>query len=467
MIALVLDSGFVELNMNITVPQGFEPRPYQLALFQAMDGISGKPGTKKKKAIQVWPRQIGKDTGDFAYMVKEAAVKPGNYFYIFPTKEMARRALWEKIMDDGVRLLELMPSELVKRLSNQEMLMELTNGSTIRALGVDKDSESIRGITPTGVVYSEFAYSDITTYRALLPAIDKNNAWIIINSTPNGRNHFYNLHLYAKNSDEWHYTFLQCLWPDRPNYIHVFDQKYFLSLVDSGSMTWEDIEREYGCSFSTGMKGSFYADYLEKAQEEGRIGEFIFDPTLKVDTFWDLGYDDDTAIWFRQRLGNHLVFIDYYEERVKDLSHYVAMLESKGYKFGTHFLPHDARQKNVQTGQDTATLLELLLERAGVTGSVEVLDRSGKQDGINSVRARFPRYCFDYDNCRKGLKHLEMYHRKYDKRREIFITEPVHDEHSHSADALRVEAMSEDLNHDPFFSINKLSIIQEDDPWKT
>ena len=44
-----------------------------------------------KGAFLVWPRQVGKDTSCYAYLAKRAVEYVGNYFYIFPTKEMARK----------------------------------------------------------------------------------------------------------------------------------------------------------------------------------------------------------------------------------------------------------------------------------------------------------------------------------------------------------------------------------------
>lgn len=90
---------------KVTIPQHFEPRDYQLPLFQAFDA-------GKRSLFLVWPRQIGKDTSCWALMVKEAVRVPGNYFYVFPTKEDARRALWEKVLSDeaaGKKLLDLLP----------------------------------------------------------------------------------------------------------------------------------------------------------------------------------------------------------------------------------------------------------------------------------------------------------------------------------------------------------------------
>src|SRR5579872_5348467 len=99
--------------MPIQVPNNFTPRDYQLKFLEAMDGTftsKGElvPGTKKYRAILRWHRRSGKDTTCFCYMVKEAFRVKGNYYYIFPTKEEARKALWENF-NRGWKILDYIP----------------------------------------------------------------------------------------------------------------------------------------------------------------------------------------------------------------------------------------------------------------------------------------------------------------------------------------------------------------------
>lgn len=440
----------------ITVPHKFNPRPYQLELFKALD--SGK-----KRAILRWHRRAGKDKACWCYLIKEAARVAGNYFYVFPTKTMARQALWENVDSSGFKLVNHLPKEFIKRISNQEMLIELNNSSTIRVLGYDKDPDSIRGIAAKGAVFSEFAFSDPDSYKNMIPALRESDGWVIFNSTPNGRNHFYDLWNATHQSERWFASQIQTYWPDRDNYSGLVKPEVFPQIIEEEGLTEEDVEREYGVSFNSGMKGSFYMDSIEKAYTSGRIAEFCYDDMYTVDTFWDLGVDDSTAVWFRQRIGNRLVFIDYFEESGKNLQFYVKMLESKGYKYGTHYLPHDARQRSLQTGSTTADMFEHLLTNSSNYGIVEVLERAPVQDGINAVRSRFSRYHFDSVKCNTGLKKLELYHRRYDNRRAVFLKEPVHDSNSHAADAIRMEAISEDIRYDAFNKVNNIKAVTDFD----
>lgn len=445
------------MTNQVTIPYNFTPRNYQLALFQAMDGIIGKPESRKRRGMLRWHRRAGKDKCCWCYLIKEAAQHSGNYFYVFPTKTMARQALWENIDKDGFKLLDHIPKEYIKRQSNQEMLLELVNGSTIRVIGYDKNPDSIRGIACKGVVFSEFAFSDPESYKTMIPALRESEGWAIFNSTPNGRNHFYDLWENVVNSKNWYCSAMQTYWPDRPGYSGLVPHKDFPMIKEEEGLTEEDVEREYGVSFNSGMQGSFYAEQIETAYSEGRVSDFCYDDTHLVSTFWDLGVDDSTAIWFAQRRGNQYIFIDYFEDSGKDLVHYARILESKGYNYDNHYLPHDARQRSLQTGVATADMFEDLLKNYGVSGYVYVLDRAPIQDGINATRKLIKRCYFDSSRCLEGIKKLELYHRKYDKKRQVFLKEPVHDGNSHCADAFRMVGLSEDTRFDPFYSTNNIT----------
>jgi hypothetical protein len=83
---------------------------------------------------------------------------------------------------------------------------------------------------------------------------------------------------------------------------------------------------------------------LADARATNRITRVPFDPALKVDTDWDLGVRDSTAIWFSQSLRTGEVrLIDYYEAGGEGMPHYVQVLQDKartlGYVYGEHWAP--------------------------------------------------------------------------------------------------------------------------------
>ena len=436
---------------QITIPHNFIPRPYQLEVFKEMDGIIGKPDSRKRRALLRWHRRAGKDKCCWCYMIKEAAQVPGNYFYVFPTKTMARQALWENVDSSGFKLLDHIPKEFITRRSNQEMLLELNNGSTLRVLGYDKDPDSIRGIACKGVVFSEFAFSDPESYKTMIPALRESEGWAIFNSTPNGRNHFYDLWQSVFRSERWFASLLQTYWPDKPGYSGLIKPALFEEIRHEEGLTEEDVEREYGCAFNTGMKGAIYSDELEAAFKSKRIGTYIYEENVLVNTYWDIGISDSDVCWFAQQSGNAITMIDYFDDSGLGTDQLAIMLKNKGYKYDTHYLPHDAGHRI--KGQSVKTIAEHLeesLKKYGVTGVVDVLPKtSSVQTSITNVRKMFPRVRMDHENCNVGITHLELYHRRYDKRRKTFLKDPHHDEHSHAADAFRMVAESLDILPDP------------------
>ena len=65
-------------------------------------------------------------------------------------------------------------------------------------------------------------------------------------------------------------------------------------------MTADEYAQEYECSFEASVKGAIYAAEVSAARDAGRVTSVPYDPVLPVDTDWDLGVGDCTAIWFSQ-----------------------------------------------------------------------------------------------------------------------------------------------------------------------
>ena len=430
---------------QVSIPKGFTPRDYQLKAMQAFYGTKGMPETQRRRMFLRWHRRSGKDFFCWALLIREAFQRKGLYYYFLPTYSQAKKVIWEGISNDGLKFIEMIPKEFIKRISNQEMIIELTTGSIIRLIGTD-NYDSIRGTNPVGCVFSEYAYQDPTAWEVIAPILRLNKGWAIFNSTPNGRNHFYNLEISVKGSDKWYVSELQTLWAKRPNYTGLVDPEGIQEEIDEGRDE-EYIEQEYGVSYAAGLKGSFYIDNIAEAMATGRIGNY---PASKgyVDTFWDLGVDDSTAVWFRQLDGRRIVWIDYVEDAGKDIQHYANMLKEKGYKYRTHYLPHDGGHSSIQTRFTTDELFRVACKDAGISDDVVVTPKMGVQDSINGVRKRFPYYFFNEPATRDGIAKLELYHRKWDPKRKIFLKEPHHDWCSHAADAIRTEVVAEEYERE-------------------
>ena len=134
--------------------------------------------------------------------------------------------------------------------------------------------------------------------------------------------------------------------------------------------------------------------------------------------------------------GSQLRVIDFHEDNFKEIPDYCNVLEEKGYEYGLHWLPHDA--KPLRLGMGGKTILQQFVdigEKKNI-GDFVICPRIGKEDGIQAARATFPYCVFNKTKeVEKGFEHLKSYKRTYDEVKKVFSLTPVHDEHSHASDA--------------------------------
>jgi hypothetical protein len=145
-----------------------------------------------------------------------------------------------------------------------------------------------------------------------------------------------------------------------------------------------------------------------------------------VHTAWDLGVSDSTAIWFFQVSRAEVRVIDYYEASGYGLPHYAAVLTSRGYNYGTDYLPHDAQARQLGTGRSLWETLHSLTNRIP-----RVLAQQNLMDGINAARISIASCWFDTYKCHDGLEALRAYRADYDDKRKAFTDRPRHDWASH------------------------------------
>lgn len=238
--------------MQIQLPHKFNPRPYQLSLLSALDnGVN--------RAVIVWNRRSGKDKTCFNYMIKRAFEKVGTYFYFLPSYTQAKKVIWDNIDNDGFKMLEHIPKELIKGTNGTELKIELINGSIIQLIAADEFGKSGVGTNPQGVVFSEYSITDPNAWKFVSPILAANGGWAIFNFTPRGMNHAYTLLQKAKENDNW---FTQVLTVDDT---HVFTAEALEE--ERGNHPQDFFEQEYYCKFIEGA-GQFFKRINENRIEE-------------------------------------------------------------------------------------------------------------------------------------------------------------------------------------------------------
>lgn len=189
-------------------------------------------------------------------------------------------------------------------------------------------------------------------------------------------------------------------------------------------------------AFRVSLEGAYYEKHVNAVFGENRIGFYPVDPRYPVDTAWDLGMNDSTAIVFFQSIGPEIRFVDFYESSGVGLQHYVEVLRGKNYRYGRHILPHDVNVRDLSTGVSRLTMLWDL----GLA-NVQVAEKIFIADGIEKVRQLFPRFRFDKQKAHKILDALQSYRKKWDAKAGVWQDSPFHGPESHVADAVRTMAV--------------------------
>jgi hypothetical protein len=199
---------------------------------------------------------------------------------------------------------------------------------------------------------------------------------------------------------------------------------------------WREFPSTPDEAFQVSLEGTYYAVQLQAARKQGRIARVPLDPSMPVNTFWDIGANDETAIWLHQEHRGIHRFVGFYEASGESFSHFVSWLQSKGCVWGTHFLPHDAEHKR-QLGMRNLCAREMLEELAP-GWRFEIVPRIHETiHGIQQTRDAFPLCEFDANDCKEGLAHLELYRKEWNDRLGTWRDHPRHDSHSNGADAFR------------------------------
>lgn len=405
-----------------------------------------------KRALYTWHRRAGKDDLALHWTARCAIPEPefggrvGGYWYMLPMASQARKAIWEAVNPhSGIRRIdEAFPLELRDVTRENEMFIRLKTGSTWQVVGSD-NYNSLIGSPPVGVVFSEWSLSNPAAWAYLRPIFRENGGWALFNFTPRGRNHAVTMFEGAQNDPDW---FVQKLTArdtgvfseeDLAKELAEYIRDYGL---DEGTARFNS---EYMCSFEEAIPGSFYGTEMSALDQAGRLCRVDYDPLLPVYTSWDLGWTDDTAIWFFQLGRMEVRFIDYYAASGEKISHFAKVLQDRRsrlnepYVYAKHYLPWDARPATLAS--DGRSILEQLASFVGI-GLLEIVPNLDDEDQIQATRALLSRVWIDGERCADGINCLRSFHRKWDQDKRVFSRKYEHDWSSHGAKSFGYAAVS-------------------------
>jgi len=380
----------------------------------------------KRWACLVAHRRAGKTVAAVNDMIRAAAMYQGPYglfAYVAPYRSQAKAVAWQYFKDGA--------QPIIQSVNEQELTITLINGAQIRLFGAD-NADAMRGMGYSGVYADEYGdWKPSVWGNVIRPALSDKNGWCVFGGTPKGRNQFYDIYQLAQRlPDEW---FLLRLPASSSGLLPAGE------LAAARAQLAEDqYLQEYECSFEAAILGAFYGKEMREANDQGRITNVPYDPDMPVYTAWDLGWRDDTAIWFYQITRGEIRVIDFYAVSGEDIHTIADVVTKKPYRYAKHYLPHDARAKSLQTGK---SIIEQLAAQLDI-GKLAVVPDIGVQSGIQAVRMMLPRVWFDATKCSDGIEALRQYQREYDEDKKAYRQSPRHDWTSHPSDAFRMVAVS-------------------------
>ena len=399
--------------MKVTIP--YTPRKHQAFIHEQIE--------KFRYSLLCCHRRFGKTVMCINHLIK-AAMTCKNYnprfAYIAPTYGQAKKIAFD--------YLKYYTKDIPGTKYNEtELRCDLVNGARIMLLS-SENPDSIRGIYLDGCIIDETAQINPALINEVItPALSDRKGFMILVGTPKGMaNLFYDYYQKAQADPKWF------LYKAKASETGIVDKEELdAALAVMGSQKYE---QEFECSFIGNIQGSIYGDVIASLDDKKQITRVPIDPAYPVNTAWDLGYNDQTAIIFFQQIGHNIHIVDYYENKNEAFPHYAQVLKEKDYIIEHNYGPHDLDQTEFGTGKtrrETAYQMGLRFR---------VVPRMAIEDGIHAVKMVLPRCFIDVDNCGPLVNALRHYHRKFSDKERVYKIKPVHDWSSHAADAMRTLA---------------------------
>lgn len=402
-------------------------------------------------------------------------------------REAAEVIFRDKVLFAYNNLPEWIRKAMPLATENKSELVFSHNNSSIRVATSMRSGTIHRlHISEYGKICAKFPDKAKEVQTGSIPAVPKSGI-LIVESTAEGREgNFFKMtqramgqHQQGKTMTQRDYRFHFYAWWMDPNYrmspvgvvVTQGDKDYFTRVEAAMGVTldvqqrawylatraadfsgeeekmWQEFPSTPDEAFQVSTEGTYYAMQLANARKDGRICRVPYMPGVPVDTFWDIGVNDENCIWFHQKVGIRHCFIKYYGNSGEAPSHYVAELQKTGWVFGTHYLPHDGAARRIQSSS-TKNYAELLSD-LGVN-NVEIVDRiENVIVGIQMVRNVFPNCWFDEAGCSDGLAGLQAYRKTWNARLGVWGDYPRHDAASNPADAFRQFAQGYRDIHSP------------------
>jgi hypothetical protein len=448
----------------------YVPRPEQMAIYEAL--IAGA-----RKIIILKARRLGMSTAIDVYAADEAIFSEGKQISIVDRKQDDASKKLNGICKTAFASLPEPLREKAKVLRDNDSAWEIVSrsgGATsaiYAGMNARGGTNQLLHISEWGVIQADDARRSEEILTGALPSAE-HGVTIVETTWKGGRGgHLWDIVKEAlerpeaeRTRSDWQVFFfpwwrdptyseegnVKTIPPEIGQYLDAKEAETGHRFTDGqrcwytrrrrtlGLFTFREFPTTIDECFQSPMEGAIYADLLDRLRGEAALRPGAVDGSALVHTFWDLGSPVNTVTWYVQFIGGEIRVIDCDLDLDLTPVERAARMLAKGYNYGWHYLPHDARatERSGRTFQGE-------LANAGIRNT-RVLPRTHDVwIGINRLRQLMPRMTFRLPQCDPGLEALANYHTRRESGTGIAHDEPVHDWSSHAADALRVLAEAE------------------------
>ncbi len=392
-----------------------------------------------KNVCAVIHRRAGKDIFSIQAWLLRGLRRVGTHVYLFPLQKQARSVIWQGLDFDGRPFMDAIPPSLIYKRNEARMEIDLFNGSKLILAG-SNNYNGLMGSNPVTIIYSEFSLHNPLARQYLNPIIVQNKGREILQYTPRGMNHGFEVYNQVKDLPDYHVEHLSVEQTFKHDGSPIITMEDIKRAKDLG-MSDELIRQEFYVDFEVGNMGAYYTREMSDMVREGRIMQLKPDPRLKLHTVWDLGGTDATAGILFQVTGRYVHVLYLIHSTGRGFKSYLDEAErvrqNFGCEWGYHFGPHDIDQKH-QGWEHTESRL---MSARKYGWHFQMVPKVSVEDGIESVRYMFSRMRIDKINCELAVRALREFQREFDEKKGVYKKAPLENWAIHIADAFRYLAV--------------------------
>lgn len=420
----------------------FDLRPYQIEV-QKKVCLEGCRNT-----FMHWTRRAGKEVICFVLMNSMAIESPMLCGMIYPTTKAAEKIIWTGgIYLEGVlnTFIDILPRRLFKKPPNNKTFqIYYSNGSVISMYGVNYDPDKVRGTNERFLILAEAAFQDPRVREIISPILTENNGILMVQSTYDGSNHFYQLGEAVKDDPDWLYTNYTAI-----TLTNEHGERYITDeMIDKdrrAGMPEFMIQQEYYGVVQNNEESNYYAAAMTFITNTGRIIPNLMMHNQPVYAGYDLGKNDSmVCTLFQINPDNYeLIIIWCHSESGKNFDHFLKLskefcIKNKLY-LHTTFVPHDGTRTSYYSDENAVTVGESMGENVVI---VESPGPNKKIETIHICRDMLKKTRFNQEHTSSLRNALSSYKKEFDKRLNIYKDYPMHNWASHYADSYQTIALA-------------------------